>query len=274
LTTNPDRSGVLRTLVQNSYKAIDEGYYNAEMYNFGSHSAISLLDRIVATTQIPIICEIKFSSPSHGKILDSNHLDLVNLAGKLAESGIVGLSVITQPYLFRGSIHYLAKVRRAIAVPILMKDLIVSEIQIDAAKRVGADCILLIKTIFDDGLAEGTIDRFVKYAENKGLNVLIEVHKGSEYKEVIHNGNKRHLIGINNRNLDNLTVDLNVTKALIRNYGKGNKIVISESGIHNADQIRDLSSLGVDGYLIGTSIMESEDPVSKVRELCESRLGG
>src|SRR5262249_36992374 len=146
--------------------------------------------------------------------LDSNHLDLVNLAGKLGESGIVGLSVITQPYLFRGSIHYLAKVRRAIAVPILMKDLIVSEIQIDAAKKVGADCILLIKTIFDDGLAEGTIDRFVKYAENKGLNIVIEVHKGSEYKEVIHNGNKRHLIGINNRNLDNLTVDLNVTKAL------------------------------------------------------------
>jgi indole-3-glycerol phosphate synthase len=170
--------------------------------------------------------------------------------------------------MFKGSIHYLARVRKTVTVPILMKDIIVSEIQIDAAKRIGADCILLIKTLFDQGLAEGTLDRFIDYAENKGLHVLIEVHKDSEYREVLTSRNKRHLIGINNRNLDSLDVNLDVTRTLLRKYEKGKKIIISESGISNLDQIKELSSLGVDGFLIGTSIMESEDPISKVREWC------
>jgi indole-3-glycerol phosphate synthase len=168
--------------------------------------------------------------------------------------------------MFNGSIHYLADVRKAVTVPILMKDIIVSEIQIDAAKRIGADCILLIKTLFDEGLAEGSIEKFMEYAEKKGLNVLVEVHKDLEYSEVLSSNYKRHLIGINNRNLDTLDVNLDVTKSLLQKYDKGKNIVISESGISNLEQIKELSSLGVDGFLIGTSIMESEDPISKVRE--------
>lgn len=264
-----NNTGLLRTLADNSFKAIDEGYYNAEMYNLDSHSTFSLRNCILACSGFPIICEIKFSSPSRGTILEYNQIDLVNLAGRLAESGIVGLSVVTQPFMFKGSIHYLARVRKTVTVPILMKDIIVSEIQIDAAKRIGADCILLIKTLFDQGLAEGTLDRFIDYAENKGLHVLIEVHKDSEYREVLTSRNKRHLIGINNRNLDSLDVNLDVTRTLLRKYEKGKKIIISESGISNLDQIKELSSLGVDGFLIGTSIMESEDPISKVREWCK-----
>lgn len=261
-----NKTGMLRTLALNSFKAIDEGYYNAEAYNLDSHSAFSLRNYILACPGFPIICEIKFSSPSRGTILDSSKIDLVNLASNLAESGIVGLSVVTQPYMFNGSIHYLANVRKAVTVPILMKDIIVSEIQIDTAKRIGADCILLIKTLFDEGLAEGSIDKFIEYAEKKGLNVLVEVHKDLEYKEALSSNYKRHLIGINNRNLDSLDVNLDVTKSLLQKYDKGKNIVISESGISNSEQIRELSSLGVDGFLIGTSIMESEDPISKVRE--------
>jgi len=257
---------MLRTLALNSFKAINEGYYNAEAYNFESHSAFSLRNYILACSGFPIICEIKFSSPSRGTILDSSKVDLVNLASKLSESGIVGLSVVTQPYMFNGSIHYLADVRKAVTVPILMKDIIVSEIQIDAAKRIGADCILLIKTLFDEDLAEGSIEKFMEYAEKKGLNVLVEVHNDLEYREVLSSNYKRHLIGINNRNLDTLDVNLDVTKSLLQKYDKGKNIVISESGISNSEQIKELSSLGVDGFLIGTSIMESEDPISKVRE--------
>lgn len=258
---------MLRTLALNSFKAIDEGYYNAEMYSLDSHSTFSLQKYILTCPGFPIICELKFSSPSRGTILDSSQINLVNLAGGLAESGIVGLSVVTQPYMFSGSIHYLASVRKTVAVPILMKDIIVSEIQIDAAKRIGADCVLLIKTLFDEGLAEGTIDRFIEYAEKKGLHVLIEVHKDLEYKEVLSSHDKRNLIGINNRNLDSLDVNLDVTKSLVRKYDKGKNIIISESGISNSDQIKELSSLGVDGFLIGTSIMEAEDPISAIREL-------
>jgi indole-3-glycerol phosphate synthase len=106
----------------------------------------------------------------------------------------------------------------------------------------------------------------MEYAEKKGLNVLVEVHKDLEYREVLSSNYKRHLIGINNRNLDTLDVNLDVTKSLLQKYDKGKNIVISESGISNSEQIKELSSLGVDGFLIGTSIMESEDPISKVRE--------
>lgn len=263
-----NKNGLLRTLTQNSFRAIDEGHYDAERYDLDSHSALSLQNYILTSTQVPIICEIKFASPSRGTILDSNGVDLMNLAGKLTASGIVGLSVVTQPYMFKGSIDFLAKIRKTVTVPILMKDIIVSDVQIDAAKKIGADCILLIKTVFDEGLAEGTMEKFMDYAENKGLYVLVEVHQESEYKEVLSGFGDRRLIGINNRNLNNLDVDIDVTKRLLQSYEKGKNVVISESGISNSKQIGELLAIGADAFLVGTSIMESEDPLLKVKELC------
>jgi indole-3-glycerol phosphate synthase len=262
------KSGILRALADNSFKAIDEGSYDAERYTLDSHTILPLQNYIRATTRVPIICEIKFASPSRGTILDSNGIDLVNLAGKLTEGGIVGLSVVTQPYMFGGSIDFLAKVRKTVTVPILMKDIIVSEVQIDAARRIGADCVLLIKSVFDEGLAEGTMEKFIDYAENKGLHVLLEVHEESEFREVVSEFNDHYLIGINNRNLNDLNVDIGVTKRLLQSYNKGKKLIISESGISNNKQIRELLAIGADAFLVGTSIMESEDPVNKVKELC------
>jgi indole-3-glycerol phosphate synthase len=263
------KSGLLRTLAENSFKAIDDGSYDAEKYSLDSHTALSLQNYILATTKVPIICEIKFASPSRGTILDSSGIDLVNLAGKLTSSGIVGLSVVTQPYMFSGSIDFLAKIRKSVTVPILMKDIIVSEVQIDAAKRIGADCVLLIKSVFDEGLAEGTMEKFIDYAENKGLHVLLEVHEESEFKEVVSEINNRYLIGINNRNLNDLDVDIDVTKRLLQSYNKGKNLIISESGISNNIQIKELLAMGADAFLVGTSIMEAEDPVIKVKELCK-----
>ena len=265
-----NRNGLLETLVNNSYKAVDEGYYDAEKYHLDNHCAISFRKSILSCTHVPIISEIKFSSPSRGTIVDPSDIDLVHLAEGLVSSGVVGLSILTQPYMFKGSIDYVAKVRKAVRVPILMKDIIVSEVQIDAAKRIGADCILLIKTIFDDGMAEGTIERFMQYAQAKALYVLVEIHKESEFKEVMNSIKEPLLIGINNRNLDNLNVDLDVTKRLLQTCQKGNKVIISESGISTSDQIRSLRPLGVDAFLVGTSIMESKDQISKVAELCHA----
>ena len=151
-----------------------------------------------------------------------------------------------------------------------MKDIIVSQVQIDAAKRIGADCILLIKTIFDDGMAEGTIEKFMQYAQDKDLHVLVEIHKESEFKEVMNSIKEPLLIGINNRNLNNLNVDLDVTKRLMQTFQKGNKVIISESGISTPEQIRSLRTSGVDAFLVGTSIMESKDQISKVAELCHA----
>jgi len=168
--------------------------------------------------------------------------------------------------LFEGSINNLASVRKSVSVPLLMKDIVVSEVQIDAAKKIGADCILLIKTVFDKGFAEGSMEKFSDYATRKGLEVISEVHSEDEFTEILKN--KRELIGINNRNLSTLEVDINVTIKLLQTFDKQNNIIISESGISKSDEIKKLRSIGVDAFLVGTSIMESENFFEKIKELC------
>jgi indole-3-glycerol phosphate synthase len=153
----------------------------------------------------------------------------------------------------------------------LMKDIIVSEIQLDCAKKIGADYILLIMSIFDKNLAEGDLDRFVQYAHKKGLNVLFEVHHEQEFNEILKfKLGKEDLIGINNRNLDNLKIDLQITEKLLKKFNKAKNVIISESGINNSKQIKQLKNAGADAFLIGTSIMEKNDQqqiTTKIKEL-------
>ena len=259
----------LKTLADNSFKAVDEGMYDADNYDYASHTVISLRKVILTCTHVPIISEIKFSSPSKGKILDQSKINPRDLAIQMTNSGSVGISVLTQPYLFDGSIDNLASIRKSVSVPLLMKDIIVSEAQIDAARKIGADCILLIKAVFDKGFAEGSLEKFTDYAFKKGLEVITEVHSEDEFKDVLKNNNK-HLIGINNRNLSTLEVDINVTIELLQKFDKQNNVVISESGISKSDEIKKLRSIGVDAFLVGTSIMESGNVFEKIKELCHA----
>jgi len=259
----------LKTLADNSYKAINQGLYNVDKYDYGSHSVISLKKVILSCSHIPIISEIKFASPSKGRILDHSKIDPKDLAIMMTNSGSVGISVVTQPYLFDGSIDNLASIRKSVIVPLIMKDIIVSEVQIDAAKRIGADGILLIKSIFDKGFSEGSLEKFSDYAMKRGLEFITEVHSQEEFAEVLRN--KGQLIGINNRNLNTLEVDINVTITLLQNFDKQNNIIISESGISKSDEISKLKSIGVDAFLVGTSIMESGNVIEKIKELCHAQ---
>jgi indole-3-glycerol phosphate synthase len=188
----------------------------------------------------------------------------------MTNSGSIGISVLTQPYLFDGSIDNLASIRKSVNVPLLMKDIIVSEAQIDAARKIGADCILLIKAVFDKGFAEGSLEKFTDYATKKGLEVITEVHSEDEFKDVLKNRNKKQIIGINNRNLSTLEVDISVTIELLQKLDKQNNIIISESGISKSDEIKKLRSIGVDAFLVGTSIMESGNVFEKIKELCHA----
>lgn len=258
----------LKTLADNSYKAVNEGFYDADKYDYTSHTVISLKKVILTCNHVPIISEIKFSSPSKGKILDQSEISPKDLAIQMTNSGSIGISVLTQPYLFDGSIHNLASIRKSVKVPLLMKDIIVSEVQIDAARKIGADGILLIKTVFDKGFAEGSLEKFSDYATKKGLEVITEVHSEDEFKEILKN--KNQLIGINNRNLNTLKVDISVTIELLQKFDKQKNIIISESGISNSDDIKKLRSIGVDAFLIGTSIMESGNVFEKIKELCHA----
>jgi indole-3-glycerol phosphate synthase len=160
-------------------------------------------------------------------------------------------------------------IRKAVNVPLLMKDVIVSEMQMDAAKRVGSDCVLLIKSVFDQDLAEGSMEKFVEYASKKALQVIIEVHSEREFEEVLNfsESYRNNLIGINNRNLNDLKIDIHTTERLLRKHDKTKNIVISESGITTAKEIQFLKKAGADAFLIGTSIMESDDIASQVRRL-------
>jgi len=195
--------------------------------------------------------------------------DLLSISRDMIKGGAAGLSVLTQKYLFNGSLTNFIVIRQDTPIPMLMKDIIVSEIQLDCAKKIGADYILLIMSIFDKNLAEGDLDRFVKYAHKKGLNILFEVHHEQEFSEILKfNLGKTDLIGINNRNLNNLKIDLQITENLLKKFNKGNNVIVSESGIDNSNQIMQLKKAGADAFLIGTSIMEKREQITgKIKEL-------
>jgi indole-3-glycerol phosphate synthase len=262
----------LNKLAENSYKAIDEGVYNNAKYDFCSHEPISMKKSILSCPHAPLITEIKFASPSKGRIVAESNYTIsspTDIASNMVGSGAVGLSIVTQPNLFGGSPEFLGMIRKTVAVPLLMKDIIVSDIQIDSAKRMGADCILLIKSIFDSNLTEGSIEKFADYANKKGMQVVFEVHKEQEFREVLKSliDPRQNLIGINNRDLNDLNVDITTTMNLLKKGDKQGRIIISESGISKAGEIQQLKKAGADAFLIGTSIMESSDIASKVTEL-------
>src|ERR671918_1679336 len=258
----------LKSLTDNSYKAIEEGAYEVKNYASTSHDSISMKKAIFSCSHAPIITEIKFASPSMGQIVAQTEIDFIQVAINMISSGSIGLSILTHPYLFNGSIDYIYKIRQKITVPILMKDIIVSSIQIDAAQRAGADCVLFIKAIFDQNLAESSLEKLAEHAYKKGLQIIVEVHSESEFADSLKlKDSYRDLIGINNRDLNNLEIDILTTYRLLKKYDKGKNIIVSESGIRNANEIRYLKKAGADAFLIGTSIMESKDIASKVKEL-------
>jgi indole-3-glycerol phosphate synthase len=261
----------LKVLADNSYRSISEGRYDVEKEYQLSHEPLSIRKSILRCSHAPLITEVKLSSPTEGNL--SASLDETNIASaaqEMADNGAVALSVLTQPHLFSGSIKHLSAIRKCISVPILMKDVIVSEVQIQSAKKIGADCILLIKSVFDSDLAEGSMEKFSAQARAKGLSTLVEVHSENEFKEVLEESANYDLIGINNRDLNTLEVDLDVTRRLLEKYDKGKNIIVCESGIKLPNQIVFLKEAGADAFLIGTGIIKSGNISTKVRELYQS----
>lgn len=250
---------ILRKLVENSSAAINDGIY--EISETLPKSKINLIDLIKGHKHASLITEVKFSSPSLGEIRKFS--DPVKIAKSMISGGAVGLSILTQPHLFNGSPQHFMEIRKEVSVPLLMKEIIVDKVQIDAAQKIGADYILLIQSLFDMKFLK-EIDEFVEYGHKKGLKVLLESHTKSEFE----NSQKTtvDILGINNRNLDTLELDINTTKKLLDNYEKS-KIIISESGIESPSDIKFLHSCGADVFLVGSSIMKSDNIKENVKEL-------
>lgn len=243
---------VLYKLVENSQRAINDGVY--EMDERTAKSKKSILDEIRDNPHAPLITEVKFSSPSLGKIREVS--DPVSIARSMIGGGATALSVLTQPHLFNGSPAYFVDIRKNVEAPMLMKDIIIDKVQIDAAEMIGADIVLLIQGIFDKGLVK-EIDEFVDYAHKKNLHVLIESHTEKEFHGSL--ATEADLLGINNRNLDTLEIDLKTTQTILKNQKGDGRIIVSESGIDTPQDIRFLRECGANAFLVGSSIMKSRD---------------
>jgi indole-3-glycerol phosphate synthase len=144
-----------------------------------------------------------------------------------------------------------------------MKDIIVNKVQIDAARKIGADYMLLIQSLFDLGLLK-EIDEYIDYGHKNGLKVLVEAHTKSEFANSLKT--RADLVGINNRDLDTLQIDINTTKKLLEGFGN-HRIIVSESGIETPQDIQFLRKCGAGAFLIGSSIMKSENIKENVRSL-------
>ncbi len=215
----------------------------------------------------PIITEIKSASPSTGVI--RTNVESALIAKAMEKGGAAALSVLTEPKQFSGSLEALAQARKAVALPILMKDIILSPIQIQAGSKLGANAVLLIKALFDRGYSEKTIGEMIIGAHMLGLEVLLETHTQSEFVSALETD--ADLIGINNRNLATLKVDLNVTKKILTKVNPGDKIVVSESGIQTTADICFLRKGGARAFLIGSAIMLSDGIEEKVKEFVNAK---
>jgi indole-3-glycerol phosphate synthase len=250
----------LDTLAQSARATIDSGYY--ETLNETGTSQISLKKAILKTKNAPVITEIKAASPSAGTIRKNVNASLI--AESMEKGGAVGISVLTEPKHFNGSLRSLVAARKAVKLPILMKDIILSPVQVEAASKAGASVALLIEALFDRGYCECSVHEMIARAHSEGLEVLLEVHTAEEFRSAVRT--HADLVGINNRNLATLKVDLGVTKEILeRNRAEG-KVVVSESGINTAADLRFLHECGAHAFLIGSAVMSAENVEEKVRE--------
>jgi len=252
-------NNVLEKLVMNSRKAIDDGIY--DITEILPRSKIDLEESIKNYVHASLITEIKFSSPAEGDIRQIS--DPLQIADSMISGGAKALSILTQPYLFNGSPEYFIKIRKNVKLPLLMKDIMIDKSQIDAAKKMGADYFLLIQALFDNGFVN-EIDEFIDYGHKNGLKILLESHSKTEFDNALKTD--ADIIGINNRNLDTLEINLETTKQILENFQKS-KIILSESGIKSTKDIKFLRDCGADAFLIGTSIMKNPDIENSVSEL-------
>jgi indole-3-glycerol phosphate synthase len=217
-----------------------------------------LLD-ILRKPQPRIIAEVKKASPSAGRIRE---VDPKGQAGVYERCGAVAVSVLTEERFFSGSLEDLREVSSAVRIPVLRKDFIIDRVQILEARACGADSVLLIVRVLDPR----DLKDLISFSLELGMRPLVEVFSYGEALKALEAG--AEVIGVNSRDLETLKVDLNSMTELVPKIKElGVRCLIGESGVETRDQVRELVSLGVDAVLVGTALMRSEDPCSKLRYL-------
>lgn len=250
----------LDILAQSAKERINEGYYKVKTQV--ATPFVSLKNAIQKSELTPIIAEIKFASPSTGFLRKNEHVEDIALA--MENGGAVGISVLTEPKHFGGSLASFIKVRKSVKLPLLMKDIIISPVQLKTASKIGANAVLLIEALFKRGYCERDVDDMIAHAHSLNLEVLLEAHTENEFLSALNTD--ADLIGINNRDLKTLKVDLKITKRILKNIDPQEKIVVCESGIKTPADLRSLHQYGVHAFLIGSTIMTASDIKKKVKE--------
>ncbi len=223
------------------------------------HSVISFRKQLQSSgKRAKLICEMKKASPSEGL------MRRVYLPRKIAaiyeRAGGSAISVLTDQKYFKGSIHTIRHIKAVTKLPVLRKDFLVDDYQIYESAAFGADAILLIVAI----LSDQELARLLKLAKKLRLDALVEAHNESEVKRAVRAG--ANLIGINNRNLDTLSINSKHAETLMKLIPKNVTIVV-ESGIHTRKDIERYQKLGAHAFLVGTAFMKAPDISKKMREL-------
>lgn len=207
---------------------------------------------------LSFICECKKASPSKGLIEpDFRYLEI---AREYEAAGADCISVLTEPKWFLGSDEYLKEIAKTVSIPCIRKDFTVDEYQIYQAKTLGAAAVLLICSI----LSEEQLGEYIKICDSLGISALVEIHDEKEAGMAVRAGAR--IIGVNNRNLKDFTVDTANSKKL-RDLVPDNIIFVSESGVKSTDDIRAIREIGADAVLIGETLMRADDKKAKLDEL-------
>ena len=218
---------------------------------------MTILEKIAERTKLRV-AECKKASPSKGLI--AQNFPYLQIAKDYESAGADAVSVLTEPEFFLGDDKFLAEISARVSIPCLRKDFVVDEYMIWQAKILGASAVLLICSI----LSDAQLKKFLAACDELGLSALVEAHDEIEIGRAIDCGAR--IIGVNNRNLKDFSVDMDNAKRL-RALVPPEIIFVSESGVKNSDDIKKIRELGADAVLIGEILMRAADKKSKLAEL-------
>ncbi len=215
-------------------------------------------EKALAVDGMSFICECKKASPSKGLIAEE--FPYLSIAKEYEAAGAACISVLTEPKWFLGKDEYLKEITAEVSIPCLRKDFTVDEYMIYEAKLLGTSAVLLICSL----LSREELGEYLAISRELGLSALVEAHDENEIMDAVEAG--AHIIGVNNRNLKNFTVDVNNSKRL-RSLVPENILFVAESGIHSRTDVEALEKARVDAVLVGEALMRAKDKKAALEEL-------